>query len=309
MTAEHDASRTFQGGLLIVASMAVIGLIDNLIPIIAGEAGLWQFHVFRSFLGAPVLILLILARGRSLRPFRPAALLIRSVMLSGSMLLYFASLALMPIAEAGAGLFTAPIFVLLFSALFFGTRIGIWRISAVLAGFGGVLLVLKPDLTDLELFVLFPLFAAVLYGIGQLMTRHYCSREDTLVVLLAFYLVIGLFGIAGTVIFTIWPAPESWRQAMPFITSGWVAPTGSFLFWTAVQSIGSLVGVAGLIRGYQTADPTYLGVFEYSFLLFAGIWGWILWRHLPDPVSAAGMAAIVASGIAIALRSRGPRSI
>ncbi len=309
MSLNHNASRTFHGGLLIVGSMAVIGLIDNLIPIIAAEAGLWQFHVFRSFLCIPAVMLLVLARGRSLIPIQPGILFVRSAALSGSMLLYFGSLALMPAAEAGAGLFTAPIFVLLFSAVFFGIRIGVWRIAAVLAGFGGVLLVLRPDLSDPDAASLFPLFAAVLYGIGQLMTRHYCSREDTFVVLLVFYIVIGLCGIAGAVIFTVWPAPETWQRAMPFFTKGWIAPTGDFLLWTAVQSIGSLVGVAGLIRGYQIADPTYLGVFEYSFLLFAGLWGWILWRHVPDAISFAGMAAIIASGTAIVLRSRGSRSI
>lgn len=306
---DDERHRNFQGGLLIVGSMAIIGLIDNFIPFISAEAGLWQFHFFRSSIGVPVLIILILARGRSLKPLRPKPLLLRSAILAASMLLYFGSLALMPIAEAGAGLFAAPIFVLLFAAMFFGARIGIWRVAAVLVGFGGVLLVLKPDISNLDIVVLFPLFAAVFYGFGQLMTRHYCSQEDTLVVLLAFYFVIGICGMMGSLYFTLWPAPASWQAAMPFFTSGWVAPTPMFLFWVSLQSIGSLVGVAGLIRGYQISDPTYLGVFEYSFLLFAGIWGWLLWHHIPDAISMIGMVAIVASGIAIALRSRGVRRI
>ena len=310
MLVNHDdGQRNFRGGILIVCSMTVIGLVDNLIPIIAVEAGLWQFHAVRSMIGVPILIALIVARGRSLKPLRFKYLLIRSIVLSASMLLYFGSSALMPIAEAGAGLFAAPIFVLLFATLFFGARIGVWRLTAVLVGFIGVLLVLKPDITNLQIVVLFPLFAAVLYGIGQLMTRHFCSQEDTLVVLLAFYLIIGLCGFIGSMALTLWPAPADWHETMPFFTTGWVPPTPRFLFWTFLQSMGSLLGVAGLIRGYQISDPTYLGVFEYSFLFFAGIWGWILWHHVPDSTSIIGMVAIVGSGVAIALRSRGARGI
>ena len=309
MTSNAGSSRTMQSGLLITGSMVIIGLIDNFVPIIAAEAGIWQFHAIRSLIATPFILLLVVARGRSLRPLRPWMVAIRSILISASMLLYFGSLALMPIAEAGAGLFTSPIFVLIFSVLLFRTRVGIWRVSAVLAGFGGVLLVLKPDFTDLDVFVLFPLFAGAFYGISQLMTRHYCSQEDTFVVLAAFYIAIGIAGFAGLFVFTLWPAPDAWLQSAPFFTQGWVTPTKSLLFWTFVQSRGSLIGVAGLVRGYQMADPTYLGVFEYSFLLFAGFWGWVLWRQIPDGAALAGITAIIAAGVAITLRSRGVRTL
>ncbi|MCY3880066.1 MAG: DMT family transporter [Rhodobacteraceae bacterium] len=305
MNSSDESGQTLHGGLLIVGSMAIIGLTDNLIPLIAEMAGLWQFHTIRSLMSVPLIALIILARGRSLRPHNPWLLSIRSALIAGSMILYFGSLTLMPVAAAGAGLFTAPIFVLLFSVILFRTRVGIWRVLAVTIGFVGVLLVLKPDPGNLDISVLFPLFAAVLYGLGQLMTRHHCSHEDTLVVLLMFYVAIGLGCAAGLLIFSLWPAPEEWRQAAPFFTGGWVPVTGEFIFWTSVHALGSIIAIAGLIRGYQIADPTYLGVFEFSFLLFAGVWGYVIWRHLLDPASLAGIAAIIAAGIAITLRSRG----
>ncbi|MCY4005537.1 MAG: DMT family transporter [Rhodobacteraceae bacterium] len=303
-----DRSRTLQGGLLIVSAVSVLGLIDNLIPLIAAEASLWQFHAVRSLMGIPFITLLVLARGRSLIPLRPVMLLIRSILLAAAILLYFGALALIPVAEAGAGLFSAPIFVLLLSAIFFGVRIGIWRITAVLTGFIGVLLVLRPDVTDLQLAAVLPMLAAIFYGAGQLITRHHCANEDTFLVLLGFYIALGVVGLIGTVILTLWPAPTDLQEAIPFFTRGWRPITGSFLLWTAVQSFGSLIAVAGLIRGYQIADPTYLGVFEYSFLLFAGIWGWIFWRHVPDMLAVIGMATIVLSGVVIILRSRTAQS-
>ena len=308
MSSQQPASSTIRGGLMIVAAMSLIGLIDNFVPIIAEKAGLWQFHALRSMIAVTIISVVIKARGRQLMPKRPLAVALRSSAIAASMLLYFGSLVLMPIAEAGAGLFTSPIFVLIFSVLFFKTQIGIWRIVAVGTGFVGVIMVLKPDLSDFQLIILFPLIAGMLYGLGQTVTRHWCADEDTLVVLLGFFVVIGIAGLVGTAVLTAFPPTAELREAAPFFLTGWEPPTAIFLFWTAVQAVGSIVAVAGLVRGYQIADPTFMGVFEYSFLLFAGVWGYILWRHLPDATAILGICLIVAAGATITVRSRNAAS-
>ena len=299
------SSGTLRGGMLIFASMAIIGLIDNFIPVIAQHSGLWQFHALRSLIAVAILTFIIRARGRSVIPKKKLAVFIRSTIIAMSMLLYFGSLVLMPIAEAGAGLFTAPIFVLLFSALLFKTSIGIWRILAVALGFIGVLLVLKPDPSNFDLFLLFPVAAGFFYGLGQTITRHWCAHEDTLVVLLFFFIVIGLVGLVGITILAIIPVPSEWLEIAPFFVRGPETPTGSFVFWTLIQAVGSVVAVAGLIRGYQIAEPTFVGVFEYSFLLFAGIWGYVIWGDIPDALALAGICLIMAAGAVITIRSRG----
>ena len=304
MSRSQPASSTIRGGLTIVAAMALIGLIDNFVPIIAKESGLWQFHALRSLIAVAIIALVIKSRGRTLMPKRPLAVALRSLAIAASMLLYFGSLALMPIAEAGAGLFSSPIFVLIYSALFFKTRVGLWRILAVGAGFVGVIMVLKPDLSDFQLIILFPLAAGMLYGLGQTVTRHWCSDEDTLVVLLGFFVAIGIAGLVGTAVLTAFPPTAELRESAPFFLTGWEPPSARFLFWTVVQAVGSIVAVAGLVRGYQIADPTFMGVFEYSFLLFAGIWGYILWRDLPDATAVLGICLIIAAGATITLRSR-----
>ena len=209
----------------------------------------------------------------------------------------------MPIAIAGATLFTSPIFLLLFSVFIFRTPVGIWRVTAVILGFIGIVLVLKPNPRDLELFTLVPALAGMMYAIGQLVTRHKCSDEDTFVMLFGFFLGTGILGMLGMIALTIFSVPESWVASAPFVVTGWTVPTTDFLFWTAIQAIGSLIAVAGLIRGYQIAEPTYVGVFEYSFIVFAGFWGWVIWNEVIDAVSFVGIAAIISAGIIITIRS------
>ncbi len=303
MTTERS-SNILHGAMMIVAAMSLIGLIDNFVRYIAEESGVWQFHLFRSLFACPIIIGFCLLRRQRIMPDRLWAVALRSILMGAALVIYFGSITLMPIAEAGATLFGAPIFVLIFSVILLGTRIDSWRIIAVALGFTGMLLILKPDPQNLNAFALLPLLAGLLYALGQLTTRHLCSSESTAVLLIGFFVALGIFGLLGTLLFTLIEVPPSWQVAAPFYFTGWVMPTERFLFWTSIQAVGSLIAVSGLIRGYQVAEPTYVAVFEYSFLIFAGFWGWILWREIPDAIGFIGIFGIVVAGLLITLRAR-----
>ncbi len=300
---QSNSSQVLNGTLMIVGSMAVIGLIDNFIRYVVEEAGLWQFYLIRAIMACGFIVIYFLWKKQDFRPKRSWAVVLRSMLMAGAILIYFGSITIMPIAEAGATLFSSPIFLLLFSVLLVGTKVGYWRIGAVLVGFLGVLLVLKPDLMNYGVFTLLPLLAGILYALGQLITRHLCADENTFVVLLGFFVATGLLGALGLLVFSIVNVPDHW-EAAPQFASGWVEPTGRFMFWTFIQCVGSLIAVTGLIRGYQIAEPTYLAVFEYSFLIFAGLWGWILWNEIPDSIAFIGIAMIISAGVVITLRSK-----
>jgi drug/metabolite transporter (DMT)-like permease len=70
-----------------------------------------------------------------------------------------------------------------------------------------------------------------------------------------------------------------------------------------MQAVGSLVAVACIVRSYQIAEPSYVAVFEYLFLLFAVFWGYVLWGDLPSVLGFAGLALIIGAGAVIVLRS------
>jgi drug/metabolite transporter (DMT)-like permease len=130
-------SGTAYGAAMILGGMVVLGLTDNFVRLIADGAGLWQFHLLRSAMALPLLAAAAFALRLPVAPVRPGAVAARSAVQAAAMLLYFGALAMAPIAQVGAALFTAPLWVLLFAAGLFGRPIGPRRLAAVALGFAG----------------------------------------------------------------------------------------------------------------------------------------------------------------------------
>lgn len=294
-----------QGAALIVGGMVVLGFTDNFVRVIAADAGIWQFHALRSAMALPLLGFAARVFGLGLWPKRPGRVALRCAVQALAMLLYFAALPVMPIAQVGAALFTAPIWVLVFSVLLFSQPIGPRRLAAVALGFAGVLVMLRPDPANLSAMTLMPLAAGALYGLSNLLTREWCAEEPVAALVGGFFAALGLAGAAALAFVAVVPPPETWRAAAPFLTDGWRAPTGGLLFWTFVQAAGSLVAVGMIARGYQRGETSYLAVFEYSFLLAASAWAWLLFGDRLQPVDVIGIVMIIASGLLIA-RAAGP---
>jgi drug/metabolite transporter (DMT)-like permease len=132
-----------------------------------------------------------------------------------------------------------------------------------------------------------------------LSTRQLCEGEDTVTLLFWFFTALGVLGAIGLVLMAV----TDLGDGVSFVGRGWVAPTGVFWFWTLVQAGGSMVAVSMLTRAYQIGETSYIAVFEYSFLIFASLWAWILWGDGLDGWGFVGMAIIILSGVVIALRS------
>ena len=280
--------------LYIIAGMAVLGLNDNFIPYIAPEGSLWQFHLLRGLLALGVLG--VIGWG-SLRPKRLWAVVGRSLFQAGSMLIYFGCLAILPIGIVVAGLFTSPIFVLLIAVIFQGKRVGWVRSLAIVTGFAGALLVIRPDPAALDLVVFLPILAGLLYAIGAIATRAWCEGETTLTLSAGFFAMLAICGALGCLLL-----PAGAPGAEGFASRGWMPLSADLLFWISVQTALALVGIFCLFRGYQLGEASQVAVYEYALLIFASGWAWYLWGDLVSPVAMAGMALIALAGIIIVSR-------
>ena len=281
--------RVGASALSILAGMAVIGLIDQFIVLLAEDSSVWTFVLVRTAmiwaLALPFL------RGVRVRRWRGVAA--RSAAMGAALVIYFGALGFLSVAQAAAGLFTAPIWVLLLSVAF-GQRIGPVRIAAVLAGFAGVMLVLSPDPADLSPWLLLPVGAGALYGLGALATREWCAGETALALALATFTAQAAW--AATALLFV---PEGGDG---FVTRGFVWPDRTVWIVCAVQAAGSLLAVVLLTRGYQLAPASLASVFEYSVLGFSALFAWLVWGQATGPLGLLGLGLIAASGAAIALR-------
>lgn len=299
-----DRTLTAAGMILVYAT--VIGFGDNFVRVVAVEAGLWQFHATRTAMALGLVALLMRPLGLRLRPVRLGAVVARSAIHGIAMLIYFGCLAFLPVAQVAAGLFTAPIFVLLISRFAYGHHIGPVRIAAVGVGFVGVILVLGPSaMSGASMAALLPVAAGALYALGNIATREWCAGESAETLLVAFFVALGVLGLAGLAVLAVVPVavPEG---AAGFVQRGWVWPSGSFYFWTFVQAAGSLVGVGLMIRAYQIAAASRVSVFEYIILPASALWGWLIWGEVLLLSAGVGMGLIALAGGMIALRARAP---
>jgi drug/metabolite transporter (DMT)-like permease len=282
----------------ILAAMAIIGLIDQFVAVIAETSSLWTFHLLRSVLmWAIALLWLALRRDRlHVRNWRGIAR--RSVFTSTAMIVYFGALGFLPVAQAAAGLFTAPIFVLIFSVALFGLSVGSVRIAAVLTGFAGVVAVLAPDPAAITWLTFLPVVAGAFYAVSAIATREWCAGETALAISLGSFTALAIWGLGGIAVAALLGPGDT------FLTRGWVTPSAETLGWILVQAVGSLLGVILLTTGYQLAEASKASVFEYSVLGFSALFGWAMRGDVLSPWGYGGLVLIALSGAVIALRGR-----
>ncbi|WP_299076581.1 DMT family transporter [uncultured Ruegeria sp.] len=288
--------------VLMVSAMAIIGVIDNVVILLADTIGLWQFHLSRALLMLPLIAGLSLFGLGGLRPKRLGPVILRSVLITMAMLFYFASLAMMPIAQALAGLFTSPIFVLLISSLGLKQTIGPWRIMAVLIGFTGILCVLQPNPGEFDAKTLLPVVGGLFYALSSIVTRSHCSDESTVALLASMIITLGLAGAIGVAVLSVFPiaSPEG---PDGFVFRGWVWDMRPAVSWILIQACGSTVAVFMLIKSYQIGEPSYVAVFEYSVMIFGPLFAWVALGQTIGTMQIAGIALIATAGALLGWRA------
>ena len=282
----------------VLSAMAIIGFIDQFVAVIAETSSLWTFHLLRSAMMWALAVAWLTWRRERLRSLRPARVAARSVVMSCAMVLYFGSLGFLPVAEAAAGLFTAPLWVLVIGALAFGRPVGPRRTFAAVMGFGGVLLVLAPDPATAGWISAAPVLAGLFYAGAAIATRAWCDGEAALTLALGVFAALAVWGTCGI-------AVAAWLgTGEGFLGRGWVTPTSEAWLWIGLQAGGSLGAVVLLTRGYQMAEASVASVFEYSVLGFTAFFGWLLRGETLGPIALVGLVLIVLGGTLATVSTR-----
>lgn len=218
---------------------------------------------------------------------RPREQILRGLTLVITSIFGMAGFAILPLAEATAFLFVAPLIVVILAHWLLHERITPGRWLAVVAGFSGALLIARPGGALSVRGVVFMLLAAICYAIYQVQTRRLSATENTLTLL--FYTAL-----AGTAAMTL---------AAPFY---WGGPMPGLLQTLQIVSMGVFGGVGHLLltRAFRHAPASTLSPFTYAQLIWATLFGWLFYNHLPDGFSSAGIAIIVASSASLALSER-----
>lgn len=244
----------------------------------------WARYVVHTLL---MLVVFVPRSGFSavVRTKRPGLQLLRALCLIGTSLLFTTGLRYIPLAEATAVNFLAPLLVTALSVPLLGERVSRAQWLAVLAGFAGVLIVVRPGGVLFTPAILLPLGSALCFGFYQLLTRKLSGVDSPTTSNF-------LTGIFNSLIMS---------ALLPFF---WSTPTLVHgLFMIGLGTCGML-GHMLLTQAFRHAAPAMLAPFSYGQILFAGMYGYLIFDHTPDSYGLVGIAVICFSGLAVAWAQR-----
>ncbi|MFB9264668.1 DMT family transporter [Bradyrhizobium erythrophlei] len=285
------ADRPFKGIALILLSTVFLGTSDVTAKYLSAtlpsiEITWLRFLVFALIMspammpGSPLF---------AMQTKRPGLHLLRGATLLGSSLFFISGLRFLPIAEASATGFVAPLFVTALSIVFLGEKVGLRRWIATAVGLVGVLIILRPGTGAFHPAAFFPLVSALAWACTLIMTRMMSGGERSLT-------IMAYSSIAGVAILT---------ALVPFV---WVTPTWHDIMFGILIGVASTAGQWIVVLAFRYGDASVLAPFSYTQLLWVSILGFLIFGEVPDHWTILGAAFIVASGLYTAHRERMRRS-
>lgn len=266
---------------------------------------LHEVILIRSVVALLLIVLLLAPRGNRLAVFRtrrPAAHMFRGLCVVVTNLAYFTALATLPLAEASAIFYIAPLLITAFSVWLLKEHVGIRRWSALCVGMLGVLLIVKPGTAAFQWVVLLPVMSALAYAGMHTMTRNMGLGESaatmSVYIQISFIVTCSAMGLA----FGAGQWAGSGNPSLEFLFRIWSWPTRAHFGLIFVAGCCSAIGGYLISEAYRSSAAGLVAPFEYSGLLLAAFWGFAIWGELPGGWSIVGIVLILCSGLFIALR-------
>lgn len=284
-----DSKDNLRGILLMVAAMAAFAIEDMFIKFAATGLPTGQIILMLGVVGTPIFAAMVRRAGMpvfSRAALHPAVLLRNAGEMIGS-LGFVTALALIPLTTATAIFQAMPLFVTMGAALFLGETVGWRRWSAVIVGFLGVLIIIRPGGAEFSPALLWPLLAVAGLGLRDLATRRIPSSVSTMQLAVWGYVAVTLLG-AG----------------MMAVTGGWTTLNGPETLAMLGAMACGLAAYWSLIEASRIGEVSAITPFRYSRLIFGLLIGIIVFGERPDFWTWVGAAVILGAGLYTFARER-----
>jgi drug/metabolite transporter (DMT)-like permease len=282
----HHRRQRLIGIALMCVAVAMFACLDTTAKYLNTQMGSFQI-AWARYTSAFVLTFIVsnpLTQPGLLRSKRPKLQVVRALLQLGSTALNFLALRWLHLDEALSIIFTFPFIVAIASGPMLGEGLGWRRWSAILFGFGGVLLITRPGLGGIHPAALISLAGTICYGLYAVITRI-VSRTDSNQTSLFYSNVVGALVMLPVIPF-VWEAPRDWTIALMLTGTGVLGSLGHFC----------------LISGHKLAPASVLSPFIYTQLIWVVILGYLVFDHVPTGWTMAGASIVIGSGLYLLYR-------
>ncbi|WP_186396940.1 DMT family transporter [Stappia sp. TSB10GB4] len=293
-TAELNAYNPRLGIALKVASALVFTGMVAMVKLLDGAYPVGEVIFARSFFGMLPVLLVIAWQGRVSDAFvtrRPWGHISRALVGGTAMSLWFAALALLPLPDATAIGFSAPLMTVALAAVILREKVRAYRWSAVAVGFLGILIILSPHLSgaapteEASLGAMLAFASAIFMALAMITVRRLTSTERTSTIVVWFAGVTSVFAL----------------MSAPF---GWVMPDATDAVMLVAIGLSGGVGQILLTQSYRYADASTIAPFEYTTMLWTVLVGWIVFAEVPTLEVIGGAAIVIGAGVFVIFRER-----
>ena len=276
-----------KGIACVALAMSLFPAQDAIVKWLSADYSVFQILFMRSiFVFIPCAVLVLRSGGFGvLRAKRPNLLVLRAALGFCAWSVYFIAISQMPLADALALIFSAPLIITALSVPLLGEAVGLRRWSAVGVGFVGVLIMIDPGAGMVQGVALLSLASAAFYSLAMIMTRILTRSEASVTML--FYSAATILCLSGLF--------------QPFV---WITPNWTDLGLMALT--GVITGCAQFLgtQAYRFAPPSVVSPFDYTSLVWATLLGYFIWSDVPRMSVVLGAAVVIGSGLYILLRER-----
>ena len=297
----NKTSSNIQGVSFLVLALLILSLQSIAVKWIGGNYSIMEIVLFRSFVALPAAILLYRLEGRRGLPATQQHTLeyVRGFFLFLSYTTAFMGLAALPLAEIEAIRFSGPLMITILSVAMLSEKVGLQRWLALIIGFMGVLLIVRPGSATFDLGSIFILISVLFYALNVILTRKLRTTDSSAT--MAYYsslvYLVAAFVLSPLAVF-VGEMPDA-HPSIAFLFRAWTMPT--LLDWVIMSGLG-LVWAGGMYfiaRAYSAAQASVVAPFEYVSLPINIMWGFVIWHEFPTVMTLAGALLTLVSGMYI----------
>ena len=278
LTTQHKAI------VFMVASTAAFSLMNAFIRMVSGEIDTTVLVFWRNFMCVFLLLPFMLAMGKgAFKTGRISSHMARAAVGIIGMETWFHSVSILPLNQATALSYTAPLFTTLFAAIYLHEKITRLRMIALIIGFLGAMVILRPDPEHFDVRALWVMFATSMWAVAGMLVKSLTRTEPALRIVFYMSVFMSLLSLPLALFHWQWPDPHQW----------------AIMLLIAIASLGAQVFLA---RAYALAEVSSLMPYDFGRLIFTAIYAYILFGETSDLTSWIGAAIIIGSAIIITRR-------